>query len=55
MNVKKGVALEEIFKQRIEESKYFSEEEIKEIDEDIALFKKCYVLGILDITYFSDD
>lgn len=54
-NVEKDVVLDEVFKQRIEESKYFSEDEIKDINENIALFQKCYVLGMLDITYYSDN
>jgi hypothetical protein len=38
-----------IFLQRIVESKIFTEEQIKTIKNDYILYERCYLLGILDM------
>lgn len=54
-DAEKNVVLDEVFKQRIQQSNYFSKEDIQEINKSIALFKKCYALGILDSIYSNEN
>ena len=40
---------ENIFLQRIVESKIFTEEQIEAIKNDYILYERCYLLGVLDM------
>ena len=43
---------ENIFLQRIVESKIFTEEQIEVIKNDYILYERCYLLGVLDMKEF---
>lgn len=49
------VVVDEIFKDRIIKSNIFNEKEKKRMKKNYLLYKKCYLLGILDkaVTKFN--